>query len=323
MSKSQPNGSPELDPAVVEALVAVMGRDDGPRRLVETAVEFLLDQPVGRFVDLDRVLGLVDASFSPPLVRRAAERHLEASLRRGVARARERGDHLGDYLPESARELLAQVAARPVEISQRSVERWVRHEAVTHLLRAIVGETLDRFLGLLKPDAKGGGLLGQISRGPGMGMLSRIAAQMEAPMRKAATRFVSGSVDAMVGPVVKLFTTPDMAARLGRLRGEAFGAALGLETAEVLSALETLPLEELIDQVPAVVAHNCARPEIRRALLDEIEALLTSEAGHSVREIIGPEAAETYRAQAGALGASLLVGFLSSARLGDLLAEDA
>lgn len=313
--------SPKVDPDLVQSLMSFLGRDDGPRLLVETGVAFLLDQPMRRFVDLDRVLDVVDATLSPPLVRRVAEMHLEAALRREASRARQRGDAVGDYLPGAAQEILAQVAARPVQISRRSLARWLQHETVTHLLRAIAQETLDRFLGLLKPDASGGGLLGQISRGPGMGMLSRIGAQMEAPMRKAATRFVSGSVDALVGPLAKLFATPDMAARMGRLRAEVFSAALGIETAELLSTLETLPVSELVAVLPDVVAHNLSRDTVRRAILDEVRAAMDLEGDRPVREVIGPRAAETFRAEAGRIGAPLLDAFLGSARLAALLRE--
>ena len=189
---------------------------------------------------------------------------------------------------------------------------------MTHLLQAIVRETLDRFLGLLKPGAKGG-LLGQIARGPGVGMLSRIAAQM-APLRKAATRFASGSVEAMMGPVVKLLSSPEMQARLGRMRAEGVKAALGLETAEVISFLETLPLHDLIDLVPEVIAHNLARPEVRQTILDEVEAALDLEADHPIRDLIGQEAAEVFREEASRLGASLLVDLARSERLAVVLA---
>lgn len=311
----------EQDARQASALWAALGDPQQAGALVGLGFDLLMQQPVGRFVTPERVLEGIDQALAPAHLERALA-HLSGFFQRDATRAAQRGDRVQDYLTAEARQALRRLLAQPVELDPAFVEALVRQDAIRHLLRSVVEETVQRFARALKPDAKNG-LWGQLPRGPGVGLLTKMASQMESQLQRAATRFVSGSLEVLLGRLAHILGTPETAAQLGRLRAEGFDQLMPLTTHTLWRLSRRLPLDELIGLVPPLVRHNLARPELRETLRAEIEAILESEAAVPLEELMDPAAVASYRAQAVSLGGPLLVELRASEALGSWLAAAA
>lgn len=277
---------------------------DDAARLVGVGFDFLMAQPLGRFVTPAQVLEHLDAALEPAQVRRVVRDHLEAALEREAERARRRADPLEAYLTPEAQALLRRQAEAPVKLEPAFLEGLVKQDAVRHLVRALVEETLGRFVQMLKP-ATGNGPLAK-------GLFARLGAQMEAQLTRAAAGFVSHSLDFVLGRLVQVLATPETGQRLGRLRREGLDVALGLSTGDLWSLAEGLDLSEVLGLLPGLWAHNLARPEIREMILAEARAALEREGQRSLAEVLEPRAVAYWRQRCIEVGAPLL-GELASA----------
>jgi len=272
-------------------------------RLVGVAFDFLMTQPVSRFVTPAQVLEHLEAALQPAHVRRVVTEHLPAALQRDRERALSRGDRLADYLTEEAAALFGRLAAEPVLLKPELLEGLVRQDAVRHLVRVMVEETLGRFVQMLKPSVANGST--------GKGFFARLGAQMETQLSKAASGFVASSLDFLLGRLAHVLATPETAERLGRLRAEGLDAALNLRTTTLWDLTRGLDTEEVLAVVPGLVEHNLARPEVRMLILAEAAAALDVEGTHTLGALLEPAAVAAWRARcvevAGILVAELVV----------------
>jgi len=262
---------------------------DDAGRLVGVGFDFLMRQPVSRFVTPAQVLRHIEAALRPAHVRRVVTEHLPAALERDRERARAREDRLEAYLTDEAVAVFRRLAAEPVRLQPELLAGLVKQDAVRHLVRVMVEETLGRFVQILKPATANGTL--------GKGFFARLGAQMEGQMGKAASGFVASSLDFLLGRLAHVLATPETESQLGRLRAEGFDAALKLRTSALWDLTEGLDLAEILAVVPGLVEHNLARPEIRRLILAEAAVALDVEGARTLAELLEPEAVNLWRAR--------------------------
>jgi hypothetical protein len=160
-------------------------------------------------------------------------------------------------------------------------------------VRSVVEETLDRFLQTLKPGGSGGGVLGSLGRGAvglasglGRGLLGNLGAQVEGQLKAAASAFVASSMNLVLDRVVTILAAPETGARLGRLNATGFDEALKLKTHVVVGQGLKLPVDDLLEVVPGLIAHNLARPELRAGLLEELRLALDVEGRRTIRAVL-------------------------------------
>ncbi len=282
--------------------------------LVGLLFDFAVDQPVARYVAPDDVLAHVERALQPAVVERFVRDHLRPWFDRERTRAHARGDVVRDWLTPEAIAELRSLAARPVKLNRAFLEGLVKQDAVRHMLRGIVEETLDRFVTMLKPGGSGGGIVGAMGRGAfglagslGKGVLGGISGQIESQLRGAIGGFLDGSMSFLLDRLVALASSPDTAARLGRMNLTGLEEALKMKTGKVADAVHQAPLDDLLGTLPEVLAHNIARPEIRDGLVDEVRAWLDVEGARTVRQLLDEAGAtQAWRARIVAVGAPLL-----------------
>lgn len=285
--------------------LARLADGDDAGRLVGVIFDFLMTQPVSRFVSPEQVLEHVEAALSPSHVRRVVTEHLPAALDRDRERARGREERLESYLTDEATALFRRLAAEPVRLQPELLVGLVKQDAVRHLVRVMVEETLGRFVQMLKPAVAGGAL--------GKGFFARIGAQMEAQMSKAASGFVATSLDFLLGRLAHVLATPETESQLGRLRAEGFEAALKLKTSAMWDLAQGVDLDEILAVVPGLVAHNLARPEIRELILSEAAVALDVEGARTLSELLEPEAVTAWRARCVEVSGTLVPELVGSA----------
>lgn len=305
----------------MKKLLAALADETKTETLVGLAFDFALEQPVRTFIEPELLLAHVDRALSEAMTEAAIARHVRPFLDREQARAEARGDRVGDWLTPKGKETLRALAGRPVKLERSFLEGLVKQEAVTHLVRSVVEETLDRFLQTLKPGGSGGGVLGAMGRGAvgfasglGKGILGGLGAQMEQQLKAAASAFIAGSMNVVMDRVVTLLAAPDTGVKLGRMNQTGFDEALKQKTGRVWAQAMKLPVDELLAVVPGLIAHNLARPDIRAGILDEVRAFLEVEGSRTLGEILAEAGAvEAWRTETIAKAAPLVRTFAASA----------
>jgi hypothetical protein len=304
----------------MKKLLAALADPTQTEALVGLAFDFAMTRPVSTFVSPERILGHLDHALDEALTEAALRTHLRPALDRELERARRRDDRLGDWLTAEAKAELRALAARPVRLDRRFIEGLVKQEAISDLVRSVVEETLDRFLQTLKPGGSGGGVFGAVGRsavgiasGFGKGLLGGLGAQMESQLKGAAASFIAGSMHSVMDRVVAILTSPETATKLARMNVAAFDKAMEKKTLDLAKAAMKLPVDDLLEVLPGLVAHNLARPDVRAGILEELEAALAIEGARTLGDVL--ETArdlDAWRAEVIEVGAPLVREFAAT-----------
>ena len=299
--------------------------------LCALAVDHVFATPLATFIHPDRVDLWLDHAFDEGLFRDAIERHARGFVAREGARAHERGDTLRDYLPAEAQAELRALAARPVRVERKTLERLVDQDAVREILRAMVQETLDRFVESARPGGTGGGLIGAVGRGAigiagraSRGLLGGIGSQIEDALRAGVGAFVSGSMGMLVERFITILMQPETGARLGRMRLSTYDRAMSATTASLWDAVATedAAIGDLLETLPGVLAHNLDRPEVRAIVRAELHRFIEAEGERSLRDFLPAAHADLLRDEIATLAVPLIRGFAETPGFGRWLAGD-
>ncbi len=286
-------------PRATQKMMKGMRDPAGAAALTGLIFDFVVEQPINRYVDGERLLGHLDRGLDEALVEEALKTHWQASMEREHERAKARGDTVKDWLTAEAQAELRSLAAKPVDLDRALLEKLVAQDTVQHMLQNIIKETLDRFVSSLKGSGGGGG--GGVARGVGRaafgfakkaaggGILGAIGGQVEEQLRRGVRTFVDSSMNVMRERVVAILSSQETARMLGRNKLTAYEKAMETPTAKITKGSLKTPVEELAEIIPGVIVHNLQRPEIRQGILDEVVAWLEIEGEKSVREALGPE----------------------------------
>lgn len=292
--------------------------------LCRLAADFALAQPVGAFINAERVDFWLDHAFDEGAVHDAVEAHVQGFVEREQARAKARGDTVRDWISAEAQAELRAFAARPVVFDRATLERWVDQDAVRSILRSIVRETLDRFVDTVKPGGTGGGLVGAVGRRTigfasraGRGLLGGLGGQFEELLRGAVGSFVGSSMGLMVDRVVAILMQPETQRQLGRLRLSAYERAVGTETVAIFDHAAGEPaLEELIEVLPGLIAHNLERSAVRDILRAEVQRWVEAEGERPIGSFLPPENVGPLRDELAGLVLPMVRAFTASQAFG-------
>jgi len=294
----------------MKKLLNALAQPEQGTALAGVLFDFGVAQPVSRYVAVDSLLPHLDRALAPEQVERVLRVHVRPAFERERVRARTRGDKVGDWLSPAMKAELRALAAKPVPPDRAFLEAFVKQDAVQHLLRSIIQETLERFLHALKSggeQAAGGvgGLVGAMGRGAfGManslskGLLGGLGAQVEQQLKQAANTFIANSMNLMMERLVVILVAPETAQRGARMVAAGFDKLLELRTSTVLDRADRLPQDALWAAASGLLAHNLARPEVRAGLLEEARHALELEGARSVADLLEEAGAlEAWRAE--------------------------
>lgn len=181
------------------------------------------------------------------------------------------------------------------------------------MLKSVIEETLSRFIETLRPGGSGGGVGGSVARSAfgfakraaGGGVLGAIGEQVQQQTSRAARTFIDGSMNVMLERLVAIMSSPETARQLGRTKLTVYDEAMKTPTAKLTKQHEKLPLDDLLEVIPGIIALNLGRPEVREGILSEIRAALEVDGAETVRSLLGEDAAPL-RAEVVAVGGPLL-----------------
>ena len=150
-------------------------------------------------------------------------------------------------------------------------------------------ETLSSFIAKAFSVTPGGrGLRGAIGFGAKAagGLFGGIGEGIQRHLEDRVRDFVDAGVAMMQKSVAQRLTSDDTARLLGKRRRAAFLELLGQPESQLARFVKKTPWEALDAMVPALVAHNLARAEVRQALREEVAAAVAELSTQTVGELL-------------------------------------
>jgi hypothetical protein len=285
-------------------------------QFLDAAFAFACQRRVGEFVDVDRLIAAVDVAAEPSRLARLVARFVAPARARALDRLRASSLPLGVWLPDPVRDALAALLGQPAPIPRALVDKVVADEHVRDSARAMLQEALSSFIHKAFAVTPGGrglrGVIGLGARAAG-GLFGGIGEEIQRQLEERVRDFVDGGVLSLQQRVAQKVTSSDTARLLGKRRRAAFLELLKEPESQIARFTRRVPWDALDALLPAVIAHNLGRAELRAALREEIAAVVGELSTQTIGELLDElglraAAAEAVRAH----GLPLARAFLAS-----------
>ena len=292
-------------------------------RFLDAAFAFVCQRRVAEFVDVDRLLAAVDVAAEPSRVARLVARFAAPARVRLLERLRASSLPLGVWLPDPVRDALFALLGQPAPIPRALVDKVVADEHVRDSARAMLQEALSSFIHKAFSVTPGGrglrGMIGLGARAAG-GLFGGIGGEIQRHLEERVRDFVDGGVTMLQQRVAQKLTSEDTARLLGKRRRAIFRDILLHPESEIARFVRKTPWDALEAMVPAIVAHNLARAELRAALRAEITAVVGELSTQTIGELLDDlglraQVAEAVRTQ----GLPLARAFVGSPEFASLM----
>ncbi len=256
---------------------------------LDAAFAFVCTRRVNEFVDVDRLLAGADLATEPSRVARFVERFVTPLRARALDRLRASTLPLGVWLPDPVRDALAALLAEPAPIPRALVDKVVADEHVRDSARAMLQEALSSFIHKAFSVTPGGrglrGMIGFGARAAG-GLFGGIGDEIQRQLEERVRDFVDGGVGMMQKSVAQRLTSADTARLLGKRRRAAFLGILAEPESQIARFVKRTPWPALDAMLPALIAHNLARAEVRAALREEVAAAVAELSTQTIGELL-------------------------------------
>jgi hypothetical protein len=290
--------------------------DESLARWLDALFDFVCEQRLAAFVDVDRLIAGLDAAATEPRITAWLQRMGGPIRTRVLDRLRASKLPLSEWLPEPARDAIAQLLALPAPIPRALVDQVVADEHVRQNAHAMLLEELSSFIQKAFAATPGGrGLRGIVNLGARAagGILGGLGDELQRSLEARTREFVDGRIVVIQQRIAQRLASKETAQMLGQRRRDLF-LALGKRTeADVAKVAERVPWPALEALLPSVIAHNVAREPVRAALRDEVTALATELSKETIGELLDQAGLrELVRAGVRAHGLPLARAFVTS-----------
>jgi len=257
--------------------------------LLDAAFAFGCTRRVSEFVDVDRLLAAIDSAAEPSRVARLVSRFVVSGRVRVLDRLRASTLPLGVWLPDPVRDAMAAMLGHPAPIPRALVDKVVADEHVRDSARAMLQEALSSFIHKAFSVTPGGrglrGVIGLGARAAG-GLFGGIGEEIQRQLEERVRDFVDGGVAMLQKRVAQQLTSADTARLLGKRRRAMFLELLGQPESLLPKLVKKTPWDALDAMVPALVAHNLARAELRAAVREELAAVVSELSTQTIGELV-------------------------------------
>lgn len=258
-------------------------------RFLDAAFAFACTRRVSDFVEVDKLIALVDAAAEPSRVARLVARFAAPGRVRVLDRLRASSLALGVWLPDPVRDALAALLGQPAPIPRALVDKVVADEHVRDQARAMLQEALQSFIHKAFSVTPGGrglrGVIGLGARAAG-GLFGGIGEEIQRQLEERVRDFVDGGVGMMQKSVAQRLTSQDTARLLGKRRRAMFLELLAQPESQLERFVKKTPWDALEAMIPAVIAHNLGRAELRAAMRDEVAAVVAELSTQTIGELL-------------------------------------
>ena len=178
-------------------LIHALNQEQSTRALIKIGFNYVIDQPLKTWVHPEDVLNRITRYFDLEQTGQLLERHLPEVIQQVQVTLRERQESVHDWLTSEVDAELRSWAMQAVYLNPQNLKKWIHHDVVEDVMKALIQDILERFIQVAKPGGQGGGLFGMASRGAlsfanraSKGILGGISEQMEGHLKGLVAGFV-------------------------------------------------------------------------------------------------------------------------------------
>ena len=266
--------------------------------LVGLLYDFATARSVSTYIHGDRVMNQLDRLLTADRIETWVDEHFRPAIERERERATRRGDHIEDWISSEMQAELRAQAMRPIVLDDAMVRHIVDQGVVQHLLRAIIKESLEGFVAMLKRGGvSSGGLISSVGRSAlgiasraGKNLLGNVSGVVEQQLRQNIGSFLQASTNTMLETLVTLLRSQETATLMGRAGLATYDVTVGGSTAGLWARIDQfVPVESMLEALPDQIVHLMRYEPFRNGLRAEIDAWLAVEGDRTIAELIGGE----------------------------------
>lgn len=272
-------------------------------------VDFVLDQPVRVFVDVDRLSGWIALALTEENASRLIAEHAQPAWKRHLARAKKSRVKAGDLVSADARAALERILAQ--HPGPRT--RWADDAVDPRLLALLLGPVLEELLlklarrlpvfgGATADFVSGGRGKGSVGLGgmlratvekragqfveAGRAVLGGLGVDIEQQIRVAAAELGHAATDELRDALRTRLKSKEGRALLAKIQSKALAHVLEASVAEISATVEPIPWPDVKKLVSAFVAHARENPRFVAVVREEIAAAVAVFGTRSVGELL-------------------------------------
>lgn len=282
-----------VDPATL--LLQRLQDTQGPwgRRVADLLITHAFNIPVAALVEADDMRALITDALTEASVGIVTSTHVKPAWHRQLARARKDRDTVGDTLPATAVTAIDEILRRGVGPRFQWLQGAVEPKLLAQLIAPIVQQVLLGFVQKLPGVIGGGGgtgstvaggLIGALGRGVqqrasaladvGKAVMGGIGVDVEKKLQNAAKDFSQSALSIIREATLTRLQSEDGRALVQAISTQVFAKVRATPIHVIQDDVNHLPIDEFIDLVPSIVAHNRGREVIERVIREEVDAAL-------------------------------------------------
>lgn len=290
--------SDALDPASL--LLQRLQAPDGPwtAKVSDLLISFALNMPVRDLLDAEQLVDIVTLALSEQSVTAATETHAKPALHRQLERAKADGGVVAELLPPSAVTTIERILQRADGPRFTWLEGAVDPKLIAQFVAPIVQQVLLGFVTKL-PGTLGGSsasLLGMLGRGVqqrasaladvGKAVMGGIGVDVDKKLQAAAKDFSQSASSTIRDAVQARMHSDEGQVLVRQISTQIFARIRSTKVHVIQDDFARLPLDEIVDCVPAILDHNRDRSLIAKVIRDEVAAALRTIADQSFGDLL-------------------------------------
>ncbi len=296
-----------------DRIVRILSSAESPLREegVALAVDHVLDEKLGRLVDVDRVREIVVQALTAPNVARVVERHVAPGFERYAAHVAKSEETVGGLVPD------ADAIRAIVDKSRLPRAKWadgmVDPALIRKLFAPVWANLLVSFAKRLPLPGMGtatgaavaassavgrgvGGIAERIGRSvqeraekivdAGRSAMGGIGAEVEKRLHTAARDFSDGAAEVFREALADRLKSREGREIVGQISRQIVDHVLMTKLAELHVDVAALPMAEIFRGVPDILAHGARRKFVAELVEQEIAAFLAIEGDRTLRAVL-------------------------------------
>jgi hypothetical protein len=298
------------DEALHARILDRLNAPDSPYRAQASAlvVDHLLAQPLRALLDLDEVRRLVLSALTEGNVRRAVERHVAPGFARHAEAIVSTQVQVGSLVSKVAHDKLRQIAHKLQLPEARWAQAAVDPLLVRRLLAPVWTQVLLNFAKRLPIPGAGGhhgapaarsggsGITGFLSRSVqeqaeklidrGRSAMGGLGAEVERRLLAAARDFSDGAAQVFRDTLYERLQSDEGRELVGKICVGVIDHVIQTRFADLQPDLDALPMDEVLDLVPDLVAHAAPSTFVQDIVQRELAAWLSLEGERSLGALL-------------------------------------
>lgn len=293
------------------SILARLTAEASPEReqLATLLVDHALSRTVAELIDPSALRPIVVAALTEDNLRRVVERHVLPGYRRYAAAAHASAEVVGGLVPERARGELGRTLASARVPRAIWAEGMVDPALLRRLLAPVWVHLLTSFVRRLPlpaapqagTAASGAGMLaaglaGKIGRSvqeraerlvdAGRSVMGGLGAELERKLQGATRDFSDAALGIFREALGERLRSDEGRELVAAIRDQATEHVLSTRLSALQIDADSLPVEQVVELAPAIVAHARARPFVADRIDEEIRAFLATEGSRVVADLL-------------------------------------